>query len=339
MKKSFIATAAILLSLASMSVTTHAKTSENLVNRESLTTSVLEAIEAQPPLESVSHRIPNIELIALNAFEQFGQSAYKQSTAKTNIPPEHIALFTENGHLYFEGYYKDFMAQKKAICLTPIVIDTENNFTIDTQGETENFLGNKPCLPRGSKRTTIKGTRRIDGYYQISVDGINYMVDGKGQKVDDADIMSANQNYLKYKLDHDVFFADTNTKLISAILAESGVYEIAHQVGYVQSGESTIIYADTLKSNIEIRLIKNDPNTIYGVYIVSQNSDNKSQVYVFKYFDAGYNRIKLMTNRVVKYDFDEKDPSTYEKLMSEGVVYTTYTQVNGIFYKNQQRMF
>ena len=262
-----------------------------------------------------------------------------------------------------------------------------------TQGVRDD--GKTEVLGHSSANTTIQGMKRPDGYYHILINNANriiksctnpnYILDIHGNQVNAADIMNRTQVYLKQELDKIQDFGDMKKDMIAAILAGNGVYEI----DYVKEGKKHTIYADTLNSNIEIRFVKKDAKTVYGVYIVSKNDNNQaretnhgSEIYAFKYVDESTmkkQRVKLMTKRVIQNEFDEENPTTqkyttgtkgreyeqsqmfsrsagiffrnttqtktgnldkiYENFMCEGVIHTTYTQVNGIYYKNQQRMF
>ena len=387
MKKSYVATAALLLSISFIPAIGNAKPSKS-VFRESLTTSVLEAIEAQQVPGNKINKAA-IERLALKAFVQFRHDM----TAKTtiNITAADNA-YVRNGRIYFKGY-TSFLGMGKTLYSTPIVIDNEGNFIVRTQGVRDD--GKTEVLGHSSANTTIQGMKRPDGYYHILINNAdhiikyctnpNYILDIHGNQVNAADIMNRTQVYLKQELDKIQDFGDMKKDMIAAILAGNGVYEI----DYVKEGKKHTIYADTLNSNIEIRFVKKDAKTVYGVYIVSKNDNSQaretnhgSEIYAFKYVDESTmkkQRVKLMTKRVIQNEFDEENPTTqkyttgtkgreyeqsqmfsrsagiffrnttqtktgnldkiYENFMCEGVIHTTYTQVNGIYYKNQQRMF
>ena len=376
MKKSYITTMVLLLSISTIPITGNAKNSENVVNREILTSSLKEAIEAQQVPGNKINKAA-IENIALKAFVKF-----RRSCEKNWISPADQAK-VRNGRIYFQGYKAGHLTYKLTLCSTPIVIDNEGNFTVYTAGKREDGEGTE-SISHQSYRTTIKGTKRPDGYYHISVHQTSYVLDIHANPVSATDMMKNYQARLQKELGKIQDFDDMKKDMIAAMLAGHGVYEIDH----VKAGKKHTIYADTLNSNIEIRFVKKDAKTVYGVYIISKNDDQAqetnhgSEIYAFKYVDestAKKQRIKLMTKRVVQNEFDEEYPATqkyttgtkgseyeqsktftrgagiffrnrtetktsnldkiYENFLCEGVIHTTYTQVNGIFYKNQQRMF
>ncbi len=375
MKKSYVTPLAFLLGISFIPAAGNAKHSENVVNREVLTSSIKETIEAlQVPGNKINRAA--IENIALKAFVSF-----RRSCERNWITPADNA-YVRNGRIYFQGY-KSF-GIGKTLCSTPIVIDNEGNFTVYTQGEREDGKGTEFIEYRRYK-TTIQGIKMPDGYYHISVHNTNYVVDMRANKVNASDVMKSYQARLQKELNKIQDFGNMKKDMIAAILAGNGVYEIDH----VKTGQKHTIYADTLSSNIEIRFVKKDAQTVYGVYIISKNDNSQaretnhgSEIYAFKYVDESTmkkQRVKLMTKRVIQNEFDEENPTTqkyttgtegreyeqsqafsrgagiffrsktetrtsnldkiYEEFMCEGVIHTTYTQNNGIFYKNQQRMF
>ena len=379
----------LLLSISTIPITGNAKNSENVVNREILTSSLKEAIEAQQVPGNKINKAA-IERLALKAFVQFRHDIASKSSVNMTTAD---GAYVRNGRIYFKGY-TSFLGMGKTVYSTPIVMDREGNFTVYTQGKRENGKG-EPIVGYISLKTTIQGLKRPDGYYHIIINNAdhiisyctnpNYILDIHGNQVNAADIMNRTQVYLKQELDKIQDFGDMKKDMIAAMLAGNGVYEI----DYLKKGQKHTIYADTLNSNLEIRFVKKDAKTVYGVYIVSKNDNGQAQetnhgseIYAFKYVDESTmkkQRIKLMTKRVIQNEFDEENPTTqkyttgtkgseyeqskafsrgagiffrsktetqtsnldkiYENFMCEGVIHTTYTQVNGIFYKNQQRMF
>lgn len=204
---------------------------------------------------------------------------------------------------------------------TKINIDSNGNFTIRLGGDDEYQNG---IVIRASSAGTIIGNRRKDGYYHIFVVRMDayprrlgeHICDLEGNILNQQAIRQNYQSYLNKEIDRIQYLSGTNKDMIASILAGNDIYD----VDYVQKDEINKIYADKLDKNIEIRFVKADTSTIYGVYIISSNDNsqaaednNGSEIYAFKYSDDSTSkkrRVTLMTKRVVQYDFDEQYPST-----------------------------
>ncbi len=229
------------------------------------------------------------------------------------------------GVICFQSYGQEFLALRKKTeeYSTKIDIDEQGNFSVSLGGNGE-YL-NKVDVKAASAGTII-GKRRNDGYYNIYLVQINlsgeyvkadqHICDSNGNIVNQEIIRQRSQSYLEKELNKIQYLNDVNNNLVSSILAGNDVYDI----DYVQKDGTQTIYADKLDANIEIRFVKTDAKTIYGVYIISSNSKGRSQesntgseIYAFKYSDestAKKQRIQFMTKRVVQYDFDEQYPAT-----------------------------
>lgn len=254
---------------------------------------------------------------------------------------------TQNAYLDFGDIYFKVKTQYNTKQFSvPIYVDGNGNFTVSLTGNGEKSYKGGPCPVWYG---TIIGNRRTDGNYNISVKrnagayGIepatglgSHISDSQGNVINQQQIRRRSQSYLQKELGKIQYLEDVNKNMLSAILAGNDVYDI----DYLEKGSNHTIYADKVDGNIEIRFVKADDGTFYGVYVLSltsansncksgkcnrqaQETNNGSEIYAFKYSDdstAKKKRITLMTKRVVQYDFNEEYPSTQK--------YTTGTKVN-----------
>lgn len=320
----------LLLSTLILSVTASAKNIENLEITSDRTTimelirdNIARELEENIVTQSTNKRInrTEIENIALKQF------LHQRNFYTSHIPEDHVKVravenaYIENGIICYEA--KGRFNTKNYY--TPLNIDDAGNFSMLALGETrkhnpENSYGGAfGGWLSDMYYSKIVGTKRIDGYYNISVIGYGkrtWICDSQGNIVNQMEIRQRSQQYLLGELDKIQYLGDMNKDMISSILAGNDVYEI----DYVQEGEKHTIYADKLDSNIEIRFVKRDSKTIYGVYIVSSNHKSQvnesnigSKIYAFKYIDESTlkkQRGNLMIKQVVQYDFDDQNPST-----------------------------
>jgi len=244
----------------------------------------------------------------------------------------------QRGRIYF--------TERKKLLFTPITVDEHGNFSVRITGE--DAKGREQSSTNSLWGKYVRGTRRADGYYVVSTINdaghrMTHLRDINGQVVNEQIIKQQLQRSLKKELDKIKDFGDMKKDMIAAILAGNGVYEIDH----IKEGKRHTIYADTLNSNIEIRFVKKDAKTVYGVYIVSKNDTRRvketnhgSEIYAFKYSDestTNKQRIHLMTKRVVQYDFDEENPTTKKyttgSKRNEYKECQTFTSGAGIFFR------
>ena len=249
--------------------------------------------------------------------------------------------YVDFGYIYFKVKTR-FNTKQFSV---PIYVDDNGNFSVPLTGNGEKSYKGGICP---WEYGTVKGNRRIDGYYNVSVKrnagfyGVepgrglgNHISDPQGNVVNQQQIRQRSLSYFQKELGKIQYLDDVNKNMIAAILAGNDVYDI----DYLEKGSNHTIYADKLDGNVEIRFVKADEGTFYGVYVISlnpqnsncqsgkcnrqtQESNNGSEIYAFKYSDdstAKKKRITLMKKRVVQYDFEERYPST-EK-------YTTGTEV------------
>lgn len=254
---------------------------------------------------------------------------------------------TQNAYLDFGDIYFKVKTQYNTKQFSvPIYVDDNGNFSVSLTGSGEKSYKGGPCPVWYG---TIKGNRRTDGNYNISVKrnagayGVepgkglgSHVSDSQGNVINQKQIRRRSQAYLQKELGKIQYLEDVNKNMLSAILAGNDVYDI----DYLEKGSNHTIYADKVDGNIEIRFVKADDGTFYGVYVLSltsansncksgkcnrqaQETNNGSEIYAFKYSDDSTSkkkRITLMTKRVVQYDFNEEYPSTQK--------YTTGTKVN-----------